>query len=49
MCLVSCSVVSHVRDTLAFAAAGLRPESVRCFDMFPFTEYLESVGFFVPA
>ena len=49
VCLVSCSVASHVRDTLAFAAAGLRPVSVRCFDMFPFSEYLESAGFFVPA
>ncbi|MDB4951426.1 MAG: rRNA (uracil-5-)-methyltransferase RumA [Gemmatimonadetes bacterium] len=46
VCLVSCSVPSHVRDTLAFIAAGYRPQAVRCFDMFPFSEYLESVTHF---
>lgn len=48
VCLVSCSFDSHLRDTLAFAAAGYRPAAVRCFDMFPFSEYLESVTHFAP-
>jgi tRNA/tmRNA/rRNA uracil-C5-methylase (TrmA/RlmC/RlmD family) len=48
VCLVSCSIESHVRDTLAFASAGYRPQAVRCFDMFPFSEYLESVTHFAP-
>jgi len=49
VCLVSCSFDSHLRDTLAFVRAGYRPEAVRCFDMFPFSEYLESATRFVPA
>jgi tRNA/tmRNA/rRNA uracil-C5-methylase (TrmA/RlmC/RlmD family) len=49
VCLVSCSVHAHARDALAFARAGYRPVSVRCFDMFPFSEYLESVSVFRPA
>lgn len=48
-CLVSCSPASHLRDLLAFAAAGMRPLGVRCFDMFPFSDYLESVTFFEAA
>ncbi|HEX2209633.1 MAG TPA: methyltransferase domain-containing protein [Longimicrobium sp.] len=46
--LVSCSIDSHVRDTLALAGAGYRPRGVRCFDMFPFSEFLESVTVFEP-
>jgi tRNA/tmRNA/rRNA uracil-C5-methylase (TrmA/RlmC/RlmD family) len=49
VCLVSCSIDSHVRDTVAFLAAGYRPEAVACFDMFPFSDYLESVTHLVPA
>ena len=48
VCLVSCSIAAHVRDTQAFAAAGYRPEAVTCFDMFPFSDFLESVTHFVP-
>lgn len=46
--LVSCSFDAHLRDTLAFRAAGYRPAAVRCFDMFPFSDYLESVTHFAP-
>jgi tRNA/tmRNA/rRNA uracil-C5-methylase (TrmA/RlmC/RlmD family) len=49
VCLVSCAIASHVRDTQAFIAAGYRPEAVTCFDMFPFSDFLESVTHFVPA
>ena len=49
VCLVSCSIDSHVRDTLAFIAAGYQPEAATCFDMFPFSDYLESVTHFSPA
>jgi len=49
VCLVSCSIDSHLRDTLAFRRAGYRPASLRCFDMFPFSEFLESVTHFAPA
>ncbi|HEX2189203.1 MAG TPA: hypothetical protein VHG51_09920, partial [Longimicrobiaceae bacterium] len=49
VCLVSCSFDSHLRDTLAFIEAGYRPAAVRCFDMFPFSDFLESVTHFAPA
>ncbi|HLL48869.1 MAG TPA: methyltransferase domain-containing protein [Longimicrobiaceae bacterium] len=48
VCLVSCSIDAHLRDVLAFQRAGYRPAGVRCFDMFPFSEYLESVTHFAP-
>lgn len=48
VCLVSCSIDAHLRDTLAFQRAGYRPAAVRCFDMFPFSEFLESVTHFEP-
>ncbi|HET6762978.1 MAG TPA: hypothetical protein VFH27_04875 [Longimicrobiaceae bacterium] len=47
VCLVSCSIAAHLRDTQAFVAAGYRPEAVACFDMFPFSDFLESVSHFV--
>lgn len=46
--LVSCSIESHLRDTLAFAAAGYHPASLRCFDLFPFSDFLESVSVLEP-
>jgi tRNA/tmRNA/rRNA uracil-C5-methylase (TrmA/RlmC/RlmD family) len=49
VCLVSCSAASHVRDLLAFSRVGYRPRGVRCFDMFPFSEYVENVSHLVPA
>ena len=48
VCLVSCSVDAHVRDTAAFAAAGYRPEPFGSFDMFPFSDFAESVTVFRP-
>lgn len=41
--LVSCSIDSHRRDVDDFERCGYRATSLRCFDMFPFTEFLESV------
>jgi tRNA/tmRNA/rRNA uracil-C5-methylase (TrmA/RlmC/RlmD family) len=49
VCLVSCSVDAHLRDTSAFVRAGYRPLGLRAFDMFPFSPFLESVTHFVPA
>jgi hypothetical protein len=49
VCLVSCSIDSHVRDTLAFLAAGYRPLPFGSFDLFPFSDFLESVTVFHPA
>jgi hypothetical protein len=49
VCLVSCSIDSHVRDVLAFVDAGYRPRPFESFDMFPFSEFLESVTVFEPA
>jgi hypothetical protein len=43
VCLVSCSIASHARDLGAFARAAYRPEPFECFDMFPFSEFVESV------
>ncbi|MFL5539772.1 MAG: hypothetical protein ACJ8J0_12305, partial [Longimicrobiaceae bacterium] len=43
VCLVSCSIDSHVRDLGSFARAGYRPEPFECFDMFPFSPFVESV------
>jgi tRNA/tmRNA/rRNA uracil-C5-methylase (TrmA/RlmC/RlmD family) len=49
VCLVSCSIESHVRDLSAFARAGYRAEPFACFDMFPFSEFVESVTLLQPA
>lgn len=43
VCLVSCSIDSHLRDLRAFRAQGWTPEPFESFDMFPFTPFLESV------
>jgi tRNA/tmRNA/rRNA uracil-C5-methylase (TrmA/RlmC/RlmD family) len=43
VCLVSCSIESHARDLGAFARAGYLAEPFECFDMFPFSEFVESV------
>jgi hypothetical protein len=48
VCLISCSADSHVRDTLAFMAAGYRPMPFGSFDMFPFSPFAESVTVFHP-
>ena len=43
VCLVSCSIESHASDLGSFALAGYRAEPFECFDMFPFTPFVESV------
>lgn len=43
VCLVSCSIESHVRDLGSFAAAGYRAKPFESFDMFPFSPFVESV------
>ncbi|HEX8906311.1 MAG TPA: hypothetical protein VF771_15790 [Longimicrobiaceae bacterium] len=43
VCLVSCSIDSHARDLAAFARAGYQSRPFRSFDMFPFSEFVESV------
>jgi tRNA/tmRNA/rRNA uracil-C5-methylase (TrmA/RlmC/RlmD family) len=41
--LVSCSFDSHVRDLKQWQEQGYRVVSLAAFDMFPFTEFLETV------
>ena len=43
VCLVSCSIDSHARDLASFVRAGYRPEPFECFDMFPFSPFVENV------
>lgn len=43
ICLVSCSLDSHVRDLKQWQEEGYRVVSLAAFDMFPFTEFLETV------
>ena len=48
VCLVSCSIDSHVRDVLELRRHGYQPLPFGSFDMFPFSEFLESVTVFHP-
>jgi len=43
VCLVSCSIGSHARDLASFVRAGYHPLPFESFDMFPFSEFVESV------
>lgn len=43
VCLVSCSIQSHARDLASFVRAGYRPRPFESFDMFPFSDFVESV------
>ena len=43
VCLVSCSIDSHARDLASFVRAGYHPQPFESFDMFPFSEFVESV------
>lgn len=43
---VSCDVDSFVRDADALVAAGLRPVELGLFDLFPFTEHVETLARF---
>ncbi len=49
VCLVSCSIASHARDLAAFASAGYAPRPFESFDMFPFSDFVESVTELRPA
>lgn len=42
VCLVSCCLETHVRDLLLWGEAGYVIESMTAFDMFPFTDFLET-------
>jgi hypothetical protein len=43
VCLVSCSIESHARDLASFVRAGYAPRPFESFDMFPFSDFVESV------
>jgi len=43
VCLVSCSIASHARDLASFVRAGYRARPFESFDMFPFSDFVESV------
>lgn len=49
VCLVSCSIASHARDLAAFVRAGYQPGPFESFDMFPFSDFVESVTALHPA
>lgn len=49
VCLVSCSADAHARDLAAFACAGYAPGPFESFDMFPFSDFVESVTVLAPA
>ena len=44
VCSVSCSFPSHMRDLLLWRRYGYRLLSLAAFDMFPFTDFLETVA-----
>lgn len=43
ICLVSCSLDTHVHDLLQWQKLGYRVVSMAAFDMFPFTDFLETL------
>lgn len=43
ICLVSCAIDTHVRDLLQWKKEGYAAESLCALDMFPFTEFIETV------
>jgi tRNA/tmRNA/rRNA uracil-C5-methylase (TrmA/RlmC/RlmD family) len=49
ICLVSCSIDSHARDLAGFLRAGYAPRPFESFDMFPFSDFVESVTELQPA
>ncbi len=49
VCLVSCSIDSHARDLAAFVRAGYAARPFASFDMFPFSDFVESVTELRPA
>jgi 23S rRNA (uracil1939-C5)-methyltransferase len=40
--LISCNPRSFLRDVLALIGAGYRPQILRLFDMFPYTDHMEA-------
>jgi tRNA/tmRNA/rRNA uracil-C5-methylase (TrmA/RlmC/RlmD family) len=47
--MVYYSIESHARDLAAFARAGYAPRPFESFDMFPFSDFVESVTELRPA
>ncbi|UCE21539.1 MAG: class I SAM-dependent RNA methyltransferase [Candidatus Aminicenantes bacterium] len=43
ICLVSCAIDTHVRDLVQWSREGYVPVSFQALDMFPFTEFIETV------
>ncbi len=43
ICLVSCAIDTHVRDLVQWNRKGYVPVSFQAFDMFPFTEFIETI------
>ena len=43
ICLVSCAIDTHVHDLMLWIQEGYIPMFLRAFDMFPFTEFIETV------
>jgi len=45
ICSISCHLPSHIRDLKQWAENGYQVHSLAALDMFPFTEFLETVAF----
>jgi 23S rRNA (uracil1939-C5)-methyltransferase len=45
-CLISCALDTLVRDLEQWQQRGYRARSMAAFDMFPFTDFLETVSIF---
>lgn len=43
VCIISCSLETHVQDLRCWIGGGYQVESIAAFDMFPFTDFLETV------
>lgn len=43
ICLVSCAIDTHVNDLVKWSREGYVPVSFQALDMFPFTEFIETV------
>ena len=45
VCSISCDLPTHIRDLKNWMRNGYKIQSMAVFDMFPFTEYLETAAF----
>jgi tRNA/tmRNA/rRNA uracil-C5-methylase (TrmA/RlmC/RlmD family) len=45
ICSISCDLSSHIRDLKEWIGDGYDVQSIAALDMFPFTEFLETVAF----